>query len=660
MPDRVPALWPALSSEVLSVPWAPTRPQALGYNFVAYARSSRNHRMIRCRQGLGLGVLLLALVGAAHADNCAPATSAGSAPADWRTYCWLDFSNYSDSQARSGAGQAFAFTLADGASLQFTLKASASMTAIASPSWSGSAVGNSAFLGIPGRPVLYTAGAGTVTLTMSNVRVTPPAGLTTNASYAIVAADGESTNNGESLAFTTNGAAWTTLDQIPPISGATYPTVASSGGGLTVTENGVAGTVGGYIFGSSTPTTVTTKLVAGGLQGVMFAVRYAWLSVNKTLTGTRIDPSDQFSYAVRATQTGTQLAAAATTGTAGSGFTPAVATVASGYPVTIVESMAAGSASALTQYVPALTCTNANPGSPTVLPTAAAVTSYAFGTLAYGDGITCNFSNIAQPRLTLAKALGGTRVFAGDQFTLSITNGANLIATATTTGTGGALVTSSTATTVVAPGVAYTFTETGAGTTVLGYYTAKLACTNAFTGSTTVLPTTVGGSVTPRLGDDIRCTITNTPNPPAAALQVAKTTTAASDPFNSTANPKRIPGGVSLYEITVTNTGIGPVDANSLVITDVIPVNTSMVVSGATPVTFIDGTPSSTLSFSNANVSYSNQISGGAPFTYTPVPNANGVDPRVTGVRLAPTGTMPGATVAGQPSFRVRFQVMVN
>ena len=72
-----------------------------------------------------------------------------------------------------------------------------------------------------------------------NVRVTPPSGLSTNASYAIVVADGESTNNGETLGFTTNGTAWTTLDQIPPISGATYPTVTTSGGGLTVTENGI-------------------------------------------------------------------------------------------------------------------------------------------------------------------------------------------------------------------------------------------------------------------------------------------------------------------------------------------------------------------------------------------------------------------------------------
>jgi len=251
-------------------------------------------------------------------------------------------------------------------------------------------------------------------------------------------------------------------------------------------------------------------------------------------------------------------------------------------------------------------------------------------------------------------------VFAGDQFTLNVANGATVVATATTAGTGSTLTTSSTGIAVVPPSVAYTLNENGAGTTVLGYYTRTLACTNAFAGSPTTLPNTLGGAVTPRNGDDIRCTITNAPNPPSVALLVTKTTTATADPFNNAINPKRIPGGTSAYDISVVNTGTATVDANSLVITDVIPVNTSMVVTGATPVQFVDGTPASGLAFSNANVSYSNQVGGGAPYTYVPVANASGVDPRVTGVRIAPSGTMAAASVAGQPSFRIRFQVIVN
>jgi hypothetical protein len=41
-----------------------------------------------------------------------------------------------------------------------------------------------------------------------------------------------------------------------------------------VTTTGVAGTVGGFIFGSAgSPTTLTLRLAAGGLQGAMLAVR---------------------------------------------------------------------------------------------------------------------------------------------------------------------------------------------------------------------------------------------------------------------------------------------------------------------------------------------------------------------------------------------------
>jgi hypothetical protein len=79
------------------------------------------------------------------------------------------------------------------------------------------------------------------------------------------------------------------------------------------------------------------------------------------------------------------------------------------------------------------------------------------------------------------------------------------------------------------------------------------------------------------------------------------------------------------------------------------------------PVVFVDGTPVSGLSFNYAaNVRYSNQPGGGAPYNYTPVPDAEGFDPNVTGFRIAPTGMMNAATVAGDPSFSVRFRVRVR
>lgn len=496
---------------------------------------------------------MLICMSASYANVCSPAASAGAAASDWSTFCWLDFTGYNDSTARSSAGQSFSFALNDGSTLTLnvrTVKNSGGggtvLDNVAAPSWSGAAMGNSAFIGIAGNPVLYTNTSGSnVTVTLRNITVTPPGGVAATTGWTMVATDAESTNNGETLSFTTNGASWVLLQNVPPISGATYPALSGVGSG-TVTETGVGGDVGSYIFNSSnSPTQISSTMAASGLQGVMFAVRYAWVSINKTINGARLNSADQFKYAINATANGTQLVSKTSSGAAGGPFTGAQVTVSSGYPVTITEAMATGSVSALSSYTPSLTCTNANTGSTTVMPNNLAVTSYNLGTLAYGDGVTCMFTNTAKrPSLTVVK-------------------------------------------------------------------------------SSEVLTDTVNGST----------------------------------------NPKRIPGSVMRYLVNVSNSGSGVVDASTLVITDPVPANTSLCVSTlcSNPIVeFLDGSPASGLSFNYAsNVSYSSTAGGGAPFSYTPVPDASGFDAAITGIRIAPTGTM-AASGSGNPSFTVRFRVRVK
>jgi len=60
-----------------------------------------------------------------------------------------------------------------------------------------------------------------------------------------------------------------------------------------------------------------------------------------------------------------------------------------------------------------------------------------------------------------------------------------------------------------------------------------------------------------------------------ATIAVTKSSTVVSDPFNLTVNPKAIPGAVIEYCIDVENTGSA--DADSIVITDVVPANTTFV-----------------------------------------------------------------------------------
>lgn len=149
----------------------------------------------------------------------------------------------------------------------------------------------------------------------------------------------------------------------------------------------------------------------------------------------------------------------------------------------------------------------------------------------------------------------------------------------------------------------------------------------------------------------------------APQLRVTKTSEVLSDPVRGTAQPKRIPGAIVRYGVNVVNSGIGAVDNASLVLTDPIPAGTSLFVStsAGAPVEFVDGAPGSGLSFSYpASVSFSNQPGGGAPYNYLPVPDANGVDPNVTGIRVAPTGVMAAASGAGNPSFTIRFRVRVR
>jgi len=312
-----------------------------------------------------IAALLFALLmlsfgaGRAEAASCFYATSQGSTgPANWNSYCWLDFSGYNDTAARSGAGQAMSYTLPDGTVMTFTLQISgAAINGATAPSWTGAAIGNTAFLGIGGKPILYQSAAGTTTATISGITLTPPAGVSQITSYMFVAADGESSNDGESLGFQTNGGNWVALDNAGPISGSTYPT--STGLGTTnFTVTGVAGTVGANIVGSSTPTTLTTTIVGGGLQGVMFAVRFASIRLNLQLTGARASSADQFAFNINATSGGATLASGTSSGTGNGPFTAATLTTASALPLTLTQAMASGSLNPLSDYRSSLTCTN--------------------------------------------------------------------------------------------------------------------------------------------------------------------------------------------------------------------------------------------------------------------------------------------------------------
>jgi uncharacterized repeat protein (TIGR01451 family) len=149
---------------------------------------------------------------------------------------------------------------------------------------------------------------------------------------------------------------------------------------------------------------------------------------------------------------------------------------------------------------------------------------------------------------------------------------------------------------------------------------------------------------------------------PIPALTIVKSSQPYYDPYNGTTNPKLIPGAFAAYTVTVTNTGAYTVSNNSIVITDATPAGMRLFVGnvpgGAGPVLFTAGGSGlaytyTSLGSTTDDVDFSNN--GGSTWTYTPVPNADQVDPNVTHIRIRPRGTM-----AASSSFSAVFGYQIQ
>jgi uncharacterized repeat protein (TIGR01451 family) len=527
------------------------------------------------RRSFWASLLLGACSFAAHANTCAPAAVKGTAPNDFQSYCWLDFTGYNDALAQGG-GQPFNFNLPDGSTLSLTLtvstnKTSPALTVIAVPSWSGSAIGHSGFNNIPGNPVLYESVNGsTVNAVLSNIVVTPPPGSGSSVSYAIVAADGESSNQGESLSFTTNGLPWSLVATIPQ--GGALPTLAGVGS-ATVTETGVAGTVGSFAFASfNNPTRVATTMVGGGLQGPMFAVRYAALGVTAQLNGLRANASDQFAYSIKSA--GGQLFASGTTTGAGAGpFSLAnLPTVSAGYPLVISETMAPGSVSTLASYSVSLTCTNLATGtSSTALPVSQSLTSYTFATLQYGDALSCVFTNSANRANVSVVKTGPATVSAGSSLSYTL-----LIGNAGPADAGGSLVRDPAVANFTAVGVACTAASAGAQCPAAGALTlsnlqgAGIAIPALPSGSSVTLLVngTAGngsGNITNTAAVVVPATVVNSNNTPSSSA--ATTVTPAADAATTLAFPPNVNAGQKVNgSVQFANLGLGAANGDSFLL----------------------------------------------------------------------------------------------
>jgi len=153
--------------------------------------------------------------------------------------------------------------------------------------------------------------------------------------------------------------------------------------------------------------------------------------------------------------------------------------------------------------------------------------------------------------------------------------------------------------------------------------------------------------------------------PPPPDLSVTKTQ-AVYDPGATGAYA--LPGNDVIYTITVTNSGVGSTDANSLVLIDAMPDDLAFfngdidtggpdTYPGTDPVAFVDSASGLTFTYP-ADVAFSSAATKPANFaacTYTPVA---GYDPAVTYLCINPKGVMTAGTP--DPEFAVSFRARIE
>ncbi|MEM7688220.1 MAG: proprotein convertase P-domain-containing protein [Pseudomonadota bacterium] len=145
-------------------------------------------------------------------------------------------------------------------------------------------------------------------------------------------------------------------------------------------------------------------------------------------------------------------------------------------------------------------------------------------------------------------------------------------------------------------------------------------------------------------------------NPQVANLSVTKVSSLISDPVNGTTNPKAIPGAVVEYVISVSNSGAGATDANSVVITDeqsgelkLCRLNQS-----GGPIVFSDPGNTTGLTYDPATDLAFSEV-GNAGFGYSANDDGTGCDAGIDGFRLTPGGAMQGGSSF---TLRVRYELI--
>lgn len=547
---------------------------------------------------------------------------------------WFNFGNITINPGDSLTG--LTGTLSDGSTVTFDISlapvsaAPRGFQAVPVPTFPGSNFGSTGYTGLLGEVALnsiMTALPGVNAITISNIVVED---INNNPipNYTAILADSERTNLNESWNWRTDGGAWkllATLGPNPPsLSGLGTQSATIAGLGL-VSESA-------YVLTTQTPTSMVLTLTNGVSSREAFSLGFAVtkLTVQKNV-GQRIDAADQFVLDIAG------IPAAQETTTGGNDGIQTESAVIYGIPgntYTINESMAPGSASALTQYTRITSAANATPAG-SVPPTGALPVNF---TPALGDDVTYTLLNAAPE--TFSKTVDKAHADIGDVLTYTVTvNNPNnftinnvLVTDAIPAGTTylGNLIVSAPFT-GTAPASGITITSIGPDDAVTISWQVQVNSTPPVpTPITNLANVTVPGGTTG---------VTNVVSTQIAHAFVS--TLKSVDKANANVND------TLTYTLTLTNNG--NTAANSVVLTDPVPAGTTYVAGSITGSVPFTGTPAAGLTLtapiapgSSATVSYKVKIGSAVP-TVNPIPNKASVTYAYTVDPAKPNGV----TVSG-------------
>lgn len=344
-----------------------------------------------------------------------------------QSICWFDLGGYVPAQAASATGQPMRQELPNGYVLSYTITTTGSGGAGSTnviaedlPTWGGAFLGNTStglnntYTGIDGYPALYQQTDGrTTVLNLTDIVLRDQSGQIVTG-FALVGADAESTDSGESIRWVSDQP-FTSIGALGNSCGGALQWASTT----DVRCNGVGGVgakSGTAILYAQDPTQFSQTLVGGGLQGVAFGVMVSGVQLTKQVVNP-VFANDAF--AITATYGGNTLSTV-TTDDSGFADTGQLHLIASGGDQTVVLSEAPTAGTDAANYATTWSCTRNNESyDPGAGDTSKQVT------VTFGDFVSCEITNTG-PSLTLAKTTDNTAggALAPGDWSLSATNSA--------------------------------------------------------------------------------------------------------------------------------------------------------------------------------------------------------------------------------------------